>query len=135
MQYRKMKRDYTANWEIREMKKSALIRTAAFAALFVALVTQVPLSRKAAAQNTTLEKIARSITIYRDNWGVPHVYGPTDASVIFGFVYAQAEDNFWQIEDTYIQALGRASEVYGERSLNADLTNRALEIVKISQAD
>src|SRR5262249_21579877 len=117
------------------MKKGALIRMAAFAALLVALGTQVPLSLGASAQNTALEKIARSVTIYRDNWGVPHVYGPTDASVIFGFIYAQAEDNFWQIEDSYIQALGRASEVYGEQSLNADLTNRALEIVRVSQAE
>src|SRR5215470_13070117 len=120
---------------IKSMKKSALIRMAAFAALLFTLVTQAPLSRGAAAQNTALEKIARSVTIYRDNGGAPHVYGPTDASVIFGFIYAQAEDNFWQIEDSYIQALGRASEVYGEQSLNADLTNRALEIVKISQAE
>jgi acyl-homoserine-lactone acylase len=115
------------------MKKGVLIRMAAFAALLVALVTQSPLSRGAAAQNTALEKIARSVTIYRDNWGAPHVYGPTDASVIFGFIYAQAEDNFWQIEDSYIQALGRASEVNGEQSLNADLTNRALGIAKITQ--
>src|SRR5262245_21184874 len=117
------------------MEKSALIRIAAFAALLITLVTQAPFSRDASAQNAALEKIARSVTIYRDNWGTPHVYGPTDASVIFGFVYAQAEDNFWQIEDSYIQALGRASEVYGEQSLNADLTNRALEIVRISQAE
>lgn len=117
------------------MKKATLIRLAAFAALLIALVTQVPLSRDAIAQNSALEKIAASVTIYRDNWGVPHVYGPTDASVIFGFIYAQAEDNFWQIEDGYIQALGRASEVYGEQSLNADLTNRALEIVRVSQAE
>src|SRR5499426_4257324 len=130
-----MEHDYRANWEDQKMKKSALIRMAAFAALLVALVTQSPLSRGAAAQNTALEKIARSVTIYRDNWGAPHVYGPTDASVIFGFLYAQAEDNFWQIEDSYIQALGRASEVYGEQSLNADLINHALEIVKISQAE
>ncbi len=82
-----------------------------------------------------LEKTAQSVTIYRDSYGVPHVYGPTDASVIFGFVYAQAEDNFWQIEDSYIQALGRASEVYGEKSLDADLTNRTLEIARISQAE
>jgi acyl-homoserine-lactone acylase len=120
---------------IKKMKKSALIRMAAFAALLLTLVTQAPLSRGAAAQNTALEKIARSVTIYRDNWGAPHVYGPTDASVIFGFIYAQAEDNFWQIEDSYIQAQGRASEVYGEQSLNADLTNRALEIVRVSQAE
>jgi penicillin amidase len=117
------------------MKKSALIRMAAFAAILITLVTQSPFSRDASAQNTALEKIARSVTIYRDSWGTPHVYGPTDASVIFGFIYAQAEDNFWQIEDSYIQALGRASEVYGEQSLNADLTNRALEIVKISQGE
>src|SRR5262249_50861113 len=117
------------------MKKSPLIRRAAFAALLVILVTQAPLLHGASAQNNALEKIAGSVTIYRDNWGTPHVYGPTDASVVFGFIYAQAEDNFWQIEDSYIQALGRASEVYGEQSLNADLTNRALEIVKISQAE
>src|SRR5262245_16942938 len=117
------------------MKKATLIRMAAFAALLIALVTQAPLSRDAVAQSNALEKMAGSVTIYRDSWGVPHVYGPTDMSVIFGFVYAQAEDNFWQIEDSYIQALGRASEVYGEQSLNADLTNRALEIVRISQAE
>ena len=82
-----------------------------------------------------LEKIARSVTIYRDTYGVPHVYGPTDASCVFGYVYAQAEDNFWQIEDTFIRALGRASEVYGEHTLNDDLLNRALEIPRLAQAE
>lgn len=82
-----------------------------------------------------LTKIAGEVTIYRDSYGVPHVFGPTDSSVIFGFVYAQAEDNFWQIEDSYIQALGRAAEVYGEKSLDADLTNRALEIGRISESE
>jgi acyl-homoserine-lactone acylase len=117
------------------MKKSAMIRIAAFAAILITLLTQSPFSRGVSAQNSAFEKIAKSVTIYRDTWGTPHVYGPTDASVIFGFIYAQAEDNFWQIEDSYIQALGRASEIYGEKSLNADLTNRALEIVKTSQAE
>src|SRR5271168_3506125 len=79
--------------------------------------------------------IAKSITIYRDNYGVPHVYGPTDASCIFGYIYAQAEDNFWQIEDSYIRALGRASEIYGERTLNQDRLVRALEIPKLAQAE
>lgn len=82
-----------------------------------------------------LEKLAQSVTIYRDTWGVPHVYGPTDTSVMFGFIYAQAEDNFWQIEDSYIQALGRAAEVHGERMLDGDILNRQLEVVKVSQAE
>ncbi len=81
------------------------------------------------------EELAAAVTIYRDEWGVPHVYGPTDASVVFGFVYAQAEDNYWQIEDSMIQALGRSAEVYGEATLGADLLNRSLEIVALSKAE
>jgi acyl-homoserine-lactone acylase len=81
------------------------------------------------------EKIARSVTIYRDTYGVPHIYGPTDASCVFGYIYAQAEDNFWQIEDTFIRALGRASEVYGDRTLADDMLNRALEIPRLAMAE
>jgi acyl-homoserine-lactone acylase len=80
-------------------------------------------------------QLARSVTIYRDNYGVPHVYGPTDASCVFGYIYAQAEDNFWQIEDSYIRALGRASEVYGAKTLDDDRLVRALEIPKLAKAE
>jgi penicillin amidase len=79
--------------------------------------------------------MARSVMIYRDTYGVPHIYGPTDASCVFGYAYAQAEDNFWQIEDSYIHALGRAAEVYGAGQLPSDLLNRALEITKLSKAE
>jgi acyl-homoserine-lactone acylase len=76
--------------------------------------------------------LAKSVTIERDKFGVPHVYGPTDAACVFGFIYAQAEDYFWQVEDSYLRSLGRAAEVYGERSLPDDLVNRALEIPALS---
>src|SRR4029077_2940811 len=78
---------------------------------------------------------AKAVTIHRDTFGVPHVYGPTDASCVFGFVYAQAEDYFWQIEDSYLRSLGRAAEVYGEKSLPDDLVNRALEITRLSKEE
>src|ERR1700736_1919823 len=78
---------------------------------------------------------ARSVTIYRDSYGVPHVFGPTDASCVFGYVYGQAEDNFWQIEDSYIRALGRASEIYGEKTLADDEQVRALEIPRLSKSE
>ncbi|PYT00892.1 MAG: acylase, partial [Acidobacteria bacterium] len=58
------------------------------------------------AADARVERLAHSVTIYRDSYGVPHVYGPTDASCVFGYAYAQAEDNFWQVEDNYIQAVG-----------------------------
>jgi acyl-homoserine lactone acylase PvdQ len=45
------------------------------------------------------EAVARSVTIYRDIWGVPHIYGPTDASVMFGAAYARTEDRI--LEEKY----------------------------------
>jgi acyl-homoserine lactone acylase PvdQ len=66
---------------------------------------------------------------------VPHIYGPTDAAVVFGLMYAQAEDNFWQLEEDYIRALGRAAEVHGERQLQNDLALRAFEVTRLAQAE
>ena len=66
---------------------------------------------------------------------MPYIYGPTDASAVFGFAYAQAEDNFDQIEDSYIHALGRAAEAYGESGVAQDWLNRALEVTSLSQAE
>ncbi|HVS12587.1 MAG TPA: penicillin acylase family protein [Thermoanaerobaculia bacterium] len=83
----------------------------------------------------TPEEMAAAVTIVRDEWGVPHVYGPTDESVVFGYMVAQAEDNFWQIEDSIIHALGRSAEVQGEAGVAGDLLNRALEIVPLSLAE
>src|SRR5258705_6382788 len=79
--------------------------------------------------------LARSVTIYRDTYGVPHVFGRTDAATVFGFAYAQAEDNFWRIEENFILALGRASEVYGEEALNEDRLNHALDIPRLAQQE
>ena len=79
--------------------------------------------------------LSRQVTIYRDQSGVPHIDGKTDQAAVFGFAYAQAEDFFWQVEDTYILALGRYSEVHGPRGLNSDLLNRAFEVVSRSKAD
>lgn len=77
----------------------------------------------------------RSVTIYRDTYGVPHIFGATDASAVFGLAWAQAEDNFEQVEDNFIRALGRASEVHGEKALRDDQTARALEIPRLSREE
>lgn len=87
------------------------------------------------AADDLAEKLAGQVTIHRDQWGVPHIEGPTDASVSFGFAYAQAEDYFWQIEDTYVASLGRYAELYGDKAVDADLLNRAFEIPQQAQAD
>ncbi|MBN1854504.1 MAG: penicillin acylase family protein [Pirellulales bacterium] len=91
-----------------------------------------------AGSNGSMERAAAlvaEVTIYRDGYGVPHIWGGSDESVVFGFAYAQAEDIFWQVEDSYILALGRYSEVHGPRGLNSDLLNRAFEVVPRSRED
>lgn len=69
---------------------------------------------------------ANNITIIRDNWGIPHVYGKTDADAVFGLLYAQCEDDFKRVEMNYIEKLGRKAEVLGERELYNDLYIRLL---------
>lgn len=73
-------------------------------------------------------RMAAGVTITRDSWGVPHIEARTDAGVVFGMAYAQAEDNFWQIEEDYINALGRAASVYGPAGLDNDLVRAAFEV-------
>src|SRR5688572_9152334 len=75
------------------------------------------------------------VTIYRDTYGIPHVFGETDASTMFGFAYAQAEDNFWRLEDNYIRAVGRRAEAEGESGLGSDRRNHALEIPRLAREE
>src|SRR6476620_4153028 len=73
--------------------------------------------------------LAKSVTIYRDTYGVPHIYGKTDASVVFALMYSQAEDNFWQLEQDYIRSLGRAAELDGPAGLSGDILVQAYETI------
>jgi acyl-homoserine-lactone acylase len=67
------------------------------------------------------QKRAEGITIIRDDWGVPHIYGKTDADVVFGLMYAQAEDDFNRVETNFINSQGRLAEAEGEREIYRDL--------------
>ena len=84
------------------------------------------------AQNFTKAEIARyqqqakQVTIIRDNWGIPHIYGKTDADAVFGLLYAQCEDDFKRVEANYIEKLGRTAELKGESVLYNDLQIRML---------
>lgn len=64
---------------------------------------------------------AANTTIYRDDFGVPHIYGKTDADAVFGMLYAQCEDDFPRIERNYLWAIGRLAEVEGEKQLYSDV--------------
>jgi acyl-homoserine lactone acylase PvdQ len=72
------------------------------------------------------EQQAKRVSIIRDNWGIPHIYGKSDADAVFGLLYAQCEDDFKRVEMNYVEKLGRLSEVRGEGELYNDLLIRLL---------
>jgi len=92
------------------------------------------------AQDFTTAEIARwkqqatQITIIRDNWGIPHIYGKSDADAVFGLMYAQCEDDFKRVEANYIDLGGESfeDEFLGDSSIDATaITVSALAIAEV----
>jgi len=79
---------------------------------------------EAGTERQRLAAIAANVEIIRDDFGVPHIYGKTDADAVFGLLYAQAEDDFARIERNYVWAIGRLAEIEGETALFSDLRAR-----------
>ena len=69
---------------------------------------------------------AKQVNIIRDKYGVPHVYGKTDADAVFGLMYTQCEENFERIERNYLEMLGRRAEMEGEKVIYNDLLMRLI---------
>jgi acyl-homoserine-lactone acylase len=67
------------------------------------------------------EKEARNVTITRDDWGIAHIHGKTDADTVFGMIYAQAEDDFNRVETNYLNSMGRLAEAEGESKIYQDM--------------
>lgn len=87
------------------------------------------------ADLASASQLAKQVVINRDQWGVPHIRGESDAAVVFGSAWAQSEDHFWQLEDTYIKALGRHAEIVGDSGIRSDLDVALFDIVGSSQRD
>lgn len=80
------------------------------------------------------EEQAAHVEIIRDNFGVPHIYGKTDADAVFGILYAQCEDDFPRVERNYYWAIGRLAEVEGEQALYSDLRARLYMTINEAKA-
>jgi len=78
----------------------------------------------APAQNQRWQQRAAHVRIVRDNWGIAHVYGKSDADAVFGMTYAQAEDDFNRIERNYLNGLGWLAQAEGEAAIYNDLRER-----------
>lgn len=100
--------------------KMRTLALAVFSATLVSCAQQQP------AQNVTPEvaawqQRAQSVTITRDDWGIPHIRAKTDADAVFGLMYAQAEDDFNRVETNFLNSQGRLAEAEGEKEVYRDL--------------
>jgi acyl-homoserine-lactone acylase len=107
------------------MQKLVLVFILATAACLLAsepAASQKPAPETAKnAEAARWEREAASVTITRDDWGIAHVYGKTDADAVFGMIYAQAEDDFHRVEANYINGMGRLAEAEGQGKIYQDL--------------
>jgi acyl-homoserine-lactone acylase len=97
-----------------------------FRSLALAVVAAAALVRPAAAADEAARWRAEAarVTITRDDWGLAHVHGHTDADAVFGMIYAQAEDDFPRVEANYLTALGWTARAKGEGAIWQDLRQR-----------
>ena len=80
-----------------------------------------PQTETSSGEADSWERQAQAVTIIRDDWGIPHIYGKTDADAVFGLIYAQAEDDFNRVETNFLYSLGRLAEAEGESEIYRDL--------------
>jgi len=106
-----------------------------FIFVFCCVNFQISAQKNNAKEIVRLEKLAQQVSIIRDKWGIPHVYGKTDADAVFGLLYAQCEDDFNRIEMNYIEKLGRLSEIKGQSVLYNDLEIRLLIDTEEAKSD
>ena len=97
------------------------IRSMKLILLFTAASICLPAANQKNPDAARWEREARNVTIVRDDWGIAHVFGKTDADAVFGMIYAQAEDDFNRVETNYINAMGRLAEAEGESRIYQDL--------------
>jgi acyl-homoserine-lactone acylase len=100
------------------MKPLAVVLAAAFIGAYQPARAQTP------EEIARWQQEAQNVTITRDDWGIAHVHGTTDAEAVFGMEYAQAEDDFNRVETNYLNAIGRLAETEGESQIYRDLREK-----------
>jgi acyl-homoserine-lactone acylase len=102
---------------MRWVKRGAIALVALGVLGFAVLATWEPFFANAA---TPAGGRAYTAEIIRDEWGVPHIYGKTDADTAFGVAIAHAEDDFFTLQDVVAMARGRYGAIAGEEAAKVD---------------
>ncbi len=118
------------------------IRFLVFAVLFLTIIVAGTLAfgyfaiRKALPQlegEMTVVGISGPVKIYRDEYGVPHVYADEESDLMFATGYTQAQDRLWQMDMLRRVASGRLSEIFGTKTIQADKALRTLGFMRMAR--
>jgi len=101
------------------------------AIFFGTIIGAIQYSKAQVPHNHTYGKA----TVYLDHYGVSHLYGPTDASVIYASAWVEANANWKLVEQNFLRSIGRASEVFGQKTIGDDYLDRALQIPELSMKE
>ena len=96
---------------MKSLKFGAIVAVAVFVFAFIALATWEPFFARA---SVAPEARNYSAEIVRDEYGVPMIYGETDADAAFGIAYAHAQDDFFTLQDVVAMSRGRYGAIAGE---------------------
>ncbi len=110
-----------------------VLSVSVLALMAAAVLTASPAS--AADDLSGLKARAAKVQIVRDDWGIAHIHGKTDADAVFGMAYAQAEDDFNRVETNFMTSLGRTAEAEGEKAIWADLRQKLFIDPAVLKAD
>jgi len=76
----------------------------------------------------TIPGMSSEVTVYRDNYGIPHIYAETETDLYRALGYVMAQDRLWQMDLIRRVTQGRLSEIFGEKYVDSDVLLRALRI-------
>ena len=74
-----------------------------------------------------------SVEIFRDQWGVPHIYANDEQDLFFAQGFVHAQDRLWQMEFNRRLVAGRLSEVLGPVTLDLDRWMRILTMRRVAE--
>ncbi len=98
------------------------------------LLLALLLLASASLYSQSTRNYAENVTIARDKWGVPHIYGKTDPDVAYGLAWAHAEDNFETIEETLLMTKGMNGLINGKDGAVTDFFVHAMGINELVDA-
>ena len=102
--------------------------TVAGTALAATTAPQSPPASQPPPFVTRLDRLAADVTVYRDTYGVPHIFAKNEETLYFAFGYAQAEDHIVPMLRNYLTATGNMAGVFGEEFLLSDCRARIFRL-------